>query len=459
MFRHKILIVDDDRLLQNSLRNILTERYEIVIAGSGEEAIRIMARNPVDLVLLDIRLPGMDGLETLDALRGISRETVVIMMTAYEDIKSVVTSMKRGAFDYLVKPLDIDELDVIIEKALETLRLKKELEELRGQYLREFDFDNIVGESAGIRNALLLAAKIAQSPDTTVLIEGETGTGKEIIAKAIHYRSARFGKPLVEINCGAISRDLVESELFGYEAGAFTGGLHAGKKGKFETAAGGTLLLDEVGELLPSSQVKLLRFLEEKAFYPVGGTEKKHVDVRVIAATNKSLEEAMQAGTFRSDLYYRLNVARILLPPLRERREDIIPLALHFLGCFNRKFGKNFEGISPAAKESFLQYSWPGNVRELRNILERIALTEEGPLLEKGHLVQAGFPFGTAGTARDLNFSLPLSLGLEDINRELIRKALAEAGGNRSRAAKLLGISRPTLVYRIEKYGINVDRP
>ncbi|MFA7464629.1 MAG: sigma-54 dependent transcriptional regulator [Syntrophales bacterium] len=458
MFRHKILIVDDDRLLQNSLRNILTENYEVTIAGSGEEAAGIMARSRVDLVLLDIRLPGMDGMETLETLRGISRETVVIMMTAYEDIKSVVTSMKRGAFDYLVKPLDIDELEVIIEKALETLRLRKELEELRGQYLREFDFDNIIGESAGIRNALMLAAKIAQSPDTTVLIEGETGTGKEVIAKAIHYRSARFGMPLVEINCGAISRDLVESELFGYDAGTFTGALHAGKKGKFEIAEGGTLLLDEVGELLPSSQVKLLRFLEEKAFYPVGGAEKKQVDVRVIAATNKSLEEAMQAGTFRSDLYYRLNVARIWLPPLRERREDIVPLALHFMDCFNKKFGKNFEGISSEAGEKFLQYHWPGNVRELRNILERIVLTEKGPSLERGHLSLAGFPLEKASKPYNLNISLPLSGGLEELNRELICKALVEAGGNRSRAAKLLGISRPTLVYRIEKYGINTDR-
>ena len=315
MYRYKILIIDDDRLLQNSLRNILSARYDTIIAGSGEAGMEILGTDSVDLVLLDIRLPGIDGIETLRRIKERHSKLTVVMMTAYEDIKTVVRSMKIGATDYLVKPLDIDELDIIIEKAVETLKLKREVEVLRKQCIRDFDIDNIIGESQGIKEAMKLVNTIAKSPNTTVLIEGETGTGKEVIARAIHTRSARFGKPFVTINCGSISKELVESELFGYERGSFTGGLSEGKKGKFEIADGGTILLDEISELLPSAQVNLLRFLEEKTFYRVGGNEKKKVDVRIIAATNKSLEEAIREGTFRSDLYYRLNVAKIFSAP------------------------------------------------------------------------------------------------------------------------------------------------
>ncbi|MFA6414024.1 MAG: sigma-54 dependent transcriptional regulator, partial [Syntrophales bacterium] len=302
MYRYKILIVDDDRLLQNSLNNILAENYDVIIAGSGEAALQALKKQDVDLVLLDIRLPGIDGVETLRQIKGAGDNTGVIMMTAYEDIKTVITSMKIGASDYLVKPLDVEELEIIVEKALENIKLKREVEELRKQYIQEFDIDNIIAESQGIRDALKLANTVAQSDDTTALIEGETGTGKEVIARTIHCRSSRFGKPFVCINCGAISKELIESELFGYEKGTFTGGLQEGKKGKIELAENGTLFLDEISELLPSSQVSLLRFLEEKEFYRVGGTVKKKVNVRIIAATNKSLEEAINKGTFRSDL-------------------------------------------------------------------------------------------------------------------------------------------------------------
>lgn len=342
MYRHRILIVDDDKLLQKSLFNILSEKYEATVVGTGEECLRYLARNNVDLVLLDIKLPGMDGVEVLRKIREHGLDVSVIMMTAFEDIKTVITSMKMGAFDYLVKPLDIEELEVIVEKALENTQLRQEVKELRKQ-LAEFDLENIIGNSAGMKQALQLAEKIAGSYDTTALIEGETGTGKEVIAKVIHYRSARSRKPFISINCGAISKDLVESELFGYEKGAFTGSLPQGKKGKCEIADQGTLFLDEISELALPAQVKLLRFLEEREFYPVGATEKKKVDVRIIAATNKPLERCMKDGGFREDLYYRLNVAKIVLPPLRERQADIVPFVDFFLKKFNEKFGKNFK--------------------------------------------------------------------------------------------------------------------
>ena len=345
MYRYKILIVDDDKLLQNSLKNVLAEKYDTLVVGRGEDALDLLRKHPVDLVLLDVRLPGQDGIETLKQIKALERELMVIMMTAYEDIKTVITSMKMGAFDYLVKPLEIDELEIIVEKALENLKLKKEVEELRKNYLKEFNVGNIIGESPAIKSAIEFANKVAKSYDTTVLIQGETGVGKEVIARTIQSRSDRFNKPFVVINCGAISKDLVESELFGYGPGTFTGGLQAGKKGKLEMAEGGTLLLDEISELLPAAQVKLLRFLEEKEFFPVGGTQKRKVDIRIIAATNKSLELECQAGRFREDLYYRLNVAKITIPPLRERQVDILPLSLFFMNNFNEKFGKNFRGI------------------------------------------------------------------------------------------------------------------
>ncbi|MCL4501366.1 MAG: sigma-54 dependent transcriptional regulator, partial [Deltaproteobacteria bacterium] len=290
MYRYKILIVDDDKLLQNSLKNVLSEKYDTRVVGSGEAALDLLRKTSVDLVLLDVRLPGLDGIETLQQIKKLSQDLLVIMMTAYEDVKTVITSMKMGAHDYLVKPLEIEELEIIVEKALETLKLKKEVEELRRNYLKEFNVGNIIGESPAIKRAIEFANKVAKGYDTTVLIEGETGVGKEVIARTIQSRSDRFNKPFVVINCGAISKDLVESEMFGYEKGTFTGGLQEGKKGKLEMADGGTLLLDEISELLPDSQVKLLRFLEEKEFFPVGGTQKRKVDIRIIAATNKSLE-------------------------------------------------------------------------------------------------------------------------------------------------------------------------
>ncbi len=459
MYRYKIMIVDDDKLLQNSLKNVLSDKYDTIVVGRGEDAIELLRRRAVDLVLLDVRLPGQDGIETLKQIKTLESDLLVIMMTAYEDVKTVITSMKMGAYDYLVKPLEIEELEIIVEKALDNLKLKKEVEELRKNYLKEFNVGNIIGESPAIKKAIEFADKVAKSYDTTVLIEGETGVGKEVIARTIQSRSARFNKPFVIINCGATSKDLAESELFGYERGTFTGGLQEGKKGQLEMADGGTLFLDEISELLPASQVKLLRFLEEKEFFPVGGTKKRQVDIRIIAATNKSLQLECQAGRFREDLYYRLNVAKITIPPLRERQVDILPLALFFMNGFNEKFGKNFRAISPAARQMLLAYPWRGNVRELRNAIERVVLMEEDQEILPAHLAFLGLAppeTNLQGQAAPGLKLPPGGVNLDELIKGLIMEALEASRGNRTRAAKLLGLTRPTLIYRLEKYGIEV---
>jgi len=455
MYRHRILIVDDDKLLQKPLKQILADKYDVSTAWSGEEALAIIKETPVDLVLLDIRLPGIDGIETLTAIRERDKKVLVIMMTAFEDVKTVITSMKMGAFDYLVKPLDMDEIEIIVERALENLNLKKEIETLRNACIRVFDIQNIVTASDEIREVFQKADRVAQSRDTTVLIEGETGTGKEIIARYIHYRSDRFGKPFMAINCGAINRDLVGSELFGYEKGSFTGGLHEGKEGKIEAANGGTLFLDEISEISPEIQVKLLRFLEEKELYRVGGTTKIHVDVKVIVATNKKLSEAVKQGTFRQDLFYRLNVAWIHIPPLRERKSDILPTAMFFMDRFNEKFGRNFQSISKDAQSLLLRYDWPGNVRELRNFIERIVLMEEGSKIKEDHLTTllSLVHRNSVTGSSEIDISVQ-GIDLEEINKRYMIRALEISKGNLSKAARLLGLSRPTLAYRLEKYGI-----
>jgi len=460
MYRYRILIVDDDRLLQNSLRAILAEKYDPLIAGSGEEALRLLKKEAVDLVLLDIRLPGIDGLETLQRIKTLDGELAIIMMTAYEDVKTVVNSMKMGAYDYLVKPLEIEMFELVIEKALENLRLKKEVRELRRASRKTFDMEQVVGKSDAIKSVFAFADKVAKGYDTTVLIEGESGVGKEVVARMIHHRSNRFDKPFVGINCGAISKELLESELFGYEKGAFTGGLQEGKKGKIEMADSGTLLLDEVSELHPAAQVNLLRFLEEREFYPVGGTRKKKVDVRVIAATNKSLAAQVEAGTFRQDLFYRLNVAQVVVPSLMERKADIIPLTELFMRKFNEKFGKSFRGISPEARKMLVQYPWRGNIRELKNAVERVILMEDDEQIEPAHLAFLAFPYHAAGQPQPTSGLRlpPEGIQLDELIKGLIVQALEMSGANKSRAAKLLGISRPTLIYRIEKHGIEVDR-
>jgi DNA-binding NtrC family response regulator len=457
MHRYTILIVDDDRLLQKALNNILRERYDPVIAGSGEEALRLLDKQTVDLALLDVRLPGIDGVETLRRIKAAHKDLLVIMMTAYEDVQTVIASMKLGAHDYLVKPLEMEMFELIVAKALETLQLKKEVEALRQGYRRRFDREQIVGESPAVKQVFEFAAKVAKGDDTTVLIEGESGVGKEVVARMIHHCSSRFDKPFVGINCGAISKELLESELFGYDRGAFTGGLQEGKKGKIEMADGGALLLDEISELHPAAQVKLLRFLEEREFYPVGGARKKKVDVRIIAATNRSLEAQVRAGAFREDLFYRLNVARVIVPPLSQRSADILPLTLLFLDKFNHKFSKRFRRISDEARDMLLSHPWRGNIRELKNAVERVVLMEDSDCLEADHLAFLGPGRQAARPSEPMQLRIPPGgLNLDQLTRDLIVQALELSGGNRTNAAKLLGISRPTLIYRIEKHRIVV---
>ena len=453
MHRERILIVDDDRLLQNSLTAILRERHQPLVAGSGEEALGLLERTPMDLVLLDVRLPGMDGIATLTSIRARHPEVPVIMMTAYEDTATVIAALRAGAHDYLVKPLEIEMFELAVNKGLENHRLKREVETLRRASLARCSLDSVVAESDAIRRVFAFADRAARSHDTTVLIEGESGVGKEVVARLIHHRSSRADGPFVGLNCGAISRELLESELFGYEKGAFTGGLQAGKQGKFEMADSGTLLLDEVSELQPAAQVKLLRFLEEREFYPVGGTLKKKVDVRIIAATNRDLDTQVRAGGFREDLYYRLNVARVRVPPLRERPADILPLARYFLLRFNEKFGRQFHAISPAACDLLLHHPWRGNIRELKNAIERVVLMEDGREVQEAHL--AFLAPATPPGRRESGLCLPPEgIDLERLTRDLIVQALERTGGNRSRDARLLGISRPTLIYRIDKHKI-----
>jgi DNA-binding NtrC family response regulator len=447
MQRERILIVDDDRLLQNSLTAILGERHQPLVAGSGEDALGLLEREPVDLVLLDVRLPGMDGIATLEGIRARHPELPVIMMTAYEDTATVIAALRAGAHDYLVKPLEIEMFELAVDKGLANLRLQREVESLRRASRERWSLDNVVAESSAIREVFAFADRAARSHDTTVLIEGESGVGKEVVARLIHLRSSRADGPFVGLNCGAISRELLESELFGYDKGTFTGGLQEGKQGKFELADNGTLLLDEVSELQPAAQVKLLRFLEEREFYPVGGTRRKKVDVRIIAATNRDLDSQVRAGGFREDLYYRLNVARVRVPPLRERPADILPLARHFLLRFNDKFGRQF---APAAGDLLLHHPWRGNIRELKNAIERVVLMEDGRAVQEAHLA-----FLAPSTRRERGFCLPPEgIDLERLTRDLIVQALERTGGNRSRAARLLGISRPTLVYRMDKHKI-----
>ncbi|MGI6655324.1 MAG: sigma-54-dependent transcriptional regulator [Desulfobulbus sp.] len=456
MTRATILIVDDDRLLQNALRAIIAEQHYPLVAGSGEEALQLLDEHPVDLVLLDIRLPGMDGIQTLQRIRERIPELPVIMMTAYEDIKTVITSMRMGACDYLVKPLEIEMFELVIEKAMENQRLKKEVRRLRRHSAEQACGEEVVAESEGMRQVVAFADKVARGHATTVLIEGQSGVGKEVVARMIHRRSSRADQPFVGINCGAINRELLESELFGYESGTFTGGLQEGKPGKIELADSGTLLLDEVGELHPAAQVKLLRFFEEREFYPVGGTRKKKIDVRIIAATNRSLKSMVQSGDFREDLFYRLNVARVVIPPLSERIADIIPLAMLFMQGFNRQFGKDFHTLSPAACRVLTNHHWRGNIRELKNAIERVVLLEDGEVIEPKHLVFLDQSGGRPAPPPE-SFALPPGgIDLEALGKQLVIEALQQSNGNRTKAAALLRISRPTLIYRIKKYDIRL---
>ncbi len=454
--KFKILVIDDEPILRESLDVALKAfGYEVTTARTGEEGLEFFQKENPDLILLDHWLPGMNGDEVLRIIKEKDTEIPVIIMTAQGSIDLAVHLMKMGAFDFLVKPFELDQIETVIQKGVERVRLKKEVEWLRAQYQERFRSGGIIAVSQKMKDVLEMAEKVAQGSETTVLIEGETGTGKELLAEYIHFLSPRSPLPFIPINCGAIPKDLFESELFGYEKGAFTGALEKGKIGKVEAAEKGTLFLDEVGELSPSAQVKVLRVLEEKEYFRVGGVDKKKADVRIIAATNKDLESEVKKGNFRDDLYFRLNVIKIEIPPLRERKEDILPLFQFFVDRFNEQFKKKFVQISQEAAERILSYPWLGNIRELRNAVERIILLEKGETILGKHL---SFLMGKGGPAEEtMEFKPvipPQGIIWDEVERQYILEALRIKKGNKLQAAKILGISRSALLYRMEKYGI-----
>jgi len=455
---YAIYIVDDEETIREGVSMALEPDYQVKTFSTAEAAIAAMENGPPDLVLLDIGLPGMDGVKALGIIKGRYPDTMIIMITAYEDLGTVISAMKVGAHDYVVKPLHMDALEVSIRNALETIRLRKEIESLQENYLKE-NLPCFIGESKAIQNVMEFIGMVAKSPDTPVLILGETGTGKELLASAIHYRSPNFKGPLMTVNCAAIPKDLIESELFGYEKGAFSGASATGKKGLIEEAANGTLFLDEVGDLSLEAQAKFLRFLEEGEFYKVGGTKKRQIQTRVVSATNKDLDHMIKKDRFRKDLYFRLSVIKVQVPSLNERRDDILPIAMHFLYEFSRKFGKIFTGISPKAESALMVHNWTGNVRELKNIIERGVLIGKGPELEDQDLnikvPNEGEAFGQ-GESHTTFPPLPaagidFSAIQESLDRHYIEAALKMADGNESKAAKLLNMNHHTFRYHHRK--------
>lgn len=451
MKQAKILVVDDEHLIRWSLEQSLTKQgYEVLTAGSAEDALQYMKDETPDLMLVDIQLPGINGLELLERVKEMDEEVVVLMISAMTELTTAIEAMKKGAFDYVKKPFNLDELSINIRKALETRALKREVAQLRVSQGRPVGVEGLIGESKHMQNIKEMIGKIAQSDATTVLIQGESGTGKEVVAKAIHQESNRVDMPFMAINCAAVPATLLESELMGHEKGAFTDA-KAQKKGLFELANGGTVFLDEIGDMEPGMQAKLLRVLEDRSFRRVGGTKDIKVDVRIISATNKDLLEAIDDKSFRADLYYRLQVIPLFLPPLRERKEDILLIAEHFIQNFNKEFGKNVDGLSKLAEKFLLEYGWPGNIRELKNIIERAIILENEDMLLLEHLPQE--LVSRASSSNPVNFMIPPEgIDIEDVERELIRQALELAEGNQSQAAKKLNLGIDAFRYRMKKF-------
>jgi two-component system response regulator HydG len=447
----KILVVDDEESHRIMLRAVLQEEgYDVTEAADGPEGIQAVEEGPFDVILLDIRMPAMDGIEALTEIRKISPYTPVLMMTAYASVKTAVEALRAGAFDYLTKPLDIEELKILVEKALEHYHLREENLTLKERLGDRFDFSKIIGKSTKMKELFELLSQVAPT-DATVLILGESGTGKELVANAIHHNSPRSVAPFIKVACAALPETLLESELFGHERGAFTGAV-ARREGRFQAAHGGSIFLDEVGEMSAATQAKLLRVLQEKEFEPLGSSRTIKVDVRVIAATNKDLAGEVREGRFREDVYYRLNVVPVLLPPLRERREDIPALALHFFSIYREKNRKELKEISGKALDLFMRYDWPGNIRELENCIERSVIMARGEVVAPADLppqIQA-----LAQEKQDQNISFPVGISLAEVEKALILKTLEDTGGNRSRAAEILGINRRTLQIKLKEYGV-----
>jgi two-component system response regulator AtoC len=443
-----ILVVDDEDLIRWSLTERLkAEGYAVIEAATAADALARSAEG-VDLVLLDYRLPDGDGMSVLKKIKERTPDTLVILLTAYSNVDTAVEAMKQGAYHYANKPFNLDEIALLVEKALETTRLRREVRTLRASQAQPYSFDRIVGESPVLLAVKALLQKVASSPASTVLLTGESGTGKDLAAKAIHYNSSRASKPFMNITCSALPESLLESELFGHERGAFTGADRQ-KRGLFEMADGGTVFLDEIGEMVPALQAKLLRFLEEKTFKRVGGATDIQVDVRVISATNRDLQEEVRQGKFREDLFYRLNVLPIALPPLRDRTGDIARLVKFYIDAYNAEFKKRIRGLTPEAMQTLQRYSWPGNVRELRNAIERAMLLTEGDTLTADDFS------GSAGGPVRLSDRVALpgaGIDLEQLERSLLVQALERTGWNQTRAATLLGLNRDQIRYRIEKF-------
>jgi len=454
-----ILIVDDDEVMLETLSDVLKKRgYELFVVNSGNGSLSVIRKHLIDFVLLDMRLPDVDGLEVLKKIKEFDTEILVVMMTAYSDVESAVSAMKCGAYHYINKPFELEELKLLIEKGLETKSLINEVRRLRWQQQDKYGDCHIYGESPQIKYVKELIGMISKTHKTSVLIEGESGTGKELAANAVHYSSKRATKPLMKINCSAIPDSLLESELFGYERGAFTDAKNT-KKGLFELADGGTVFLDEIGDMKPFLQSKILRFLETQTFMRVGGEREIKVDVRIIAATNKNLEALVRDGLFRKDLYYRLKVMVIEMPPLRDRPEDILLLANLFIEENNREHGKNVRGLSPEAKRLMTINPWPGNVRELKNVIERAMILTDQEVItpeqlpfelrqsERGEVVEGDGDL--LGPGEDLP--------LESIEKRYISRVLKKMDWNKSKASKLLGISRATLREKVKRYNLSKD--
>jgi DNA-binding NtrC family response regulator len=458
-----ILLVDDQDTIRFFLdKTLRQEGYEAVTARTGAEAIEKAREVVPDLVLLDLKLPDMDGLEVLRRIKEIFPEIGVVMITAFGDIETAVNAMKNGAYDFVSKPINLDQLLMVIRKGLDSQRLNREVLQLKRQMDPGVGFDYILGDSPAMKRVYEVIQQVARSDTTTVLIEGESGVGKEMVARLIHQYSNRSNKPFMDINCASLPEQLLESELFGHERGAFTDA-KSQKQGLLELANRGSLFLDEIGEMSLTIQVKLLRVLERMEFRRVGGTQDIHVSLRVISATNRDLQKEVDENRFRADLYYRLKVVPMFIPPLRERREDLLKFVNYFINMFNAKFSKNFSQISDEAHQLLLSYPWPGNIRELKNVIERVVLLETGPVLKREMLPFADFrpEEGSLGRRLDAILSAPLpENGIDfeglvaDVERALINKASEETGWNQSKTARLLNVKRDKLRYRMKGFGV-----
>ena len=455
MIGKRILVVDDEENLRRVTQLKLQQAgYEAMTASDGVQALELLARHPQDLVLTDLKMPGMSGIDLLRKVKEEYAEVIVVMVTAYGTIESAVEAMRLGAYDYIIKPVNSDALNLIVSRALEHHRLQEEVKNLRSAIDRKFGFENIIGQSKNLLATLDNASRAAQS-DSTVLIRGETGTGKELLAKAIHFNSPRRGRPFLVINCGAIPKELLESELFGHTKGSFTGAL-ANKVGKIEMADQGSLFLDEIGEMPWELQVKLLRLIQEREIEKIGAAAPTNVNVRIIAATHRNLQAMVEDGTFREDLYYRLNVIPLTLPPLRERPDDIPELVAIFFEKFKERLNRPGLRLPPALLPYFSAYRWPGNVRELENVVERLLVLAPGDEVTVADLPD--FPVRERPAMEAIQLELPpQGISIEAVERELVLRALQRFAWNQTKAAEFLDISRKMLIYRMEKFNLRKE--